>query len=271
MKYIIKCIGWVLLNIVLQIVVQFGMSVYAVSRGMHEKAMVGQWIMDNMLLAALIANAAFILSTVLIHKIKRVNIPEQWRLRKAKAINYIMPCVIAFLFSMSFSFITYDTSLGNTLPIQASVDYYNEKAAFLGIFLLVINLLVLAPVSEEILCRGIMITQLERKFPASTAIIISSLIFGVMHIMAGGFSLAVGAAIMGLLLGIIYVKTGSLCVAAAAHCAANLPDFIFMGVHRIDGTLKIVLAVVMLLLSLLCMLLWLTRSRKRYAAEHGQH
>ena len=50
-----------------------------------------------------------------------------------------------------------------------------------------------------------------------------------MQIFAGGFLLALGATLMGILFGYIYWKTKSLVITIIAHMCANLPDFIFYG------------------------------------------
>lgn len=260
MKNIIKCIGWVLFDLIIQLAVQFGMSFYAVNRGMGEELMM-QWIMDNMLLMTLLSNMIFILAAIYFHKIRKVNISKEWKMKKISAVKYIMPCIVAFLFSVSFSFFTRNTSMGNALPIQASAAYYNGKADFLGLFLMIANLLILAPIAEELLCRGIMVSQLEKRFSAGAAVVISSLIFGLIHIPAGGITLALAAAVMGLILGIVYVKTESLYVSVAAHCAANLPDFIFPLFPQISDVMKIVLTVATFLLFLACILLWLRQTR----------
>lgn len=260
MKNILKCFAWVLCDLVIQIAVQFGMSFYAAGHGVGEEAMM-QWIMDNMLLMTLLSNVIFILAVILFHKIRKADISKEWKLNKVSAVKYVMPCIIAFLFSVSFSLFTMNTSMGNALPIQASASYYNGKAAFLGSLLMIVNLLIMAPVAEELLCRGIMVTQLEKRFSASAAVIISSLIFGLIHIAAGGIPLAAAAAVMGLILGIIYVKTGSLYVAVAAHCAANLPDFILPLFPQISDIMKNVLMVVTFIVFLGCIGLWMRRGK----------
>ena len=59
-----------------------------------------------------------------------------------------------------------------------------------------------------------------------TAIILSSLLFGLMHVLAGGLVLAVGAVLMGLVFALIFAKTNSLPACIIAHAAANLPDLV---------------------------------------------
>ena len=155
MKSIIICAGWVLFNLIIQLTIQLGMSVFAVHQGMDEDFIVMQWIMNNMLLMTLISNILFIAAAVLFHKIRKV--------------------------------------------------------------------------------------------------------FGLIHIPAGGFSLAAAAAVIGIILGTVYVRTGSLYAAFAAHLAANLPDFIFKLFPWMNHILKYALAGVFSLLFAGCMLLWMRK------------
>lgn len=69
-----------------------------------------------------------------------------------------------------------------------------------------------------------MYNQIESTAGSRTAIIGSALLFGLMHIMAGGATLAAGAFLMGLILGYIYASTNSLWVCIIAHSVANLPE-----------------------------------------------
>ena len=54
----------------------------------------------------------------------------------------------------------------------------------------------------------------------------SSVLFGIMHFMAGGIVLVIGATLMSLLFGYIFYKFKSLWVCILSHAVANLPDFI---------------------------------------------
>ena len=132
---------------------------------------------------------------------------------------------------------------------------------FLGLVLMVINLLVLAPVAEEMLCRGIMISGLKEKFSEKTAIIVSSVIFGAMHIMAGGPVLAIGSVIMGLLFGLTYKKTGSLVAAIVVHAAANLPDFILMVLPEMGDRLRLGLTIGCFIASAVVLELWFVKRK----------
>jgi len=95
---------------------------------------------------------------------------------------------------------------------------------------------------------------LKESFSARSAILISSLFFGMMHLSVGGIHLAVGAIAMGFVLAVIYEKTGSICVAVVAHAIANLPDF--CNFQSMNNTVTIVLAIFFLMVSIVSIALW---------------
>lgn len=254
MKQILKCIGWVSLNFALQIVVQIAYCI-SVAAELSAAELTG-YIMDNILVITLISNEIFIALMLLTGKIKRHRLKERWGVFRPELKAALLPCVCAFLFSLGFAFLTFDTEAGNSLAIQNSVSYFSEKMPFAGIMLMIINLLVLAPVAEEMLCRGIMINGLKEKFSENTALVISSVIFGAMHLMAGGPVLSVGCVIMGLLLGLTYKKTGSLVSAIIVHSAANLPDFILMALPPLSDPLRLGLTIGCIIASAVVLEFW---------------
>lgn len=68
-----------------------------------------------------------------------------------------------------------------------------------------------------------------------TAIVVSSVLFGLMHFAAGGVVLVIGAMLMALVFGYIFYKFQSLWVCIIAHAVANLPEFILYNKPDITG------------------------------------
>ncbi len=257
MKQIIKCVLWVLLNFVLQFVVQLCMTICAVAGGIRDDAALNEWTMDNILLVTLISNIIFIGIMCIVFAAKKTKpLPESDSREVLK--KCILPCVAAFLYSVGFSML----AEGNSGMIQNSVAHFSAKLPWLGMVMMVANLLILAPIAEELLYRRIMLDGLKQRFSERTALILSAAIFGAMHIMAGGPALAIGATVMGLLLGIVYVKTGSLRAAVITHAAANLPDFLLMHLPEISTPVRAVTAVAAFSLCIGAMLLWCRRSER---------
>lgn len=115
---------------------------------------------------------------------------------------------------------------------QHIVPFANDK---LEAVFMARELMDIAPISEEIALRGIVYSSVEKTTNAVTAIIVSSILFGLMHLMAGGIVLAVGAALMAFVFGYIFYKFKSLWVCIIAHAVANLPDFILYNKPDISG------------------------------------
>jgi membrane protease YdiL (CAAX protease family) len=86
-------------------------------------------------------------------------------------------------------------------------------------------LLLLAPVEEELLFRGALFSALMRRWGSTVAIVVPSVLWGLMHIHYGPW-LAVSIAGSGVVLAIIRLKSGSLYVPMVLHAGANLLDII---------------------------------------------
>lgn len=82
---------------------------------------------------------------------------------------------------------------------------------------------VLAPVAEELLFRGLLFTALLRRRSVHVAALVSSVVFAVVHVdVAVSQPLAlVGLTLVGLALAYAYHRTGSLLVPIAGHAAFN--------------------------------------------------
>ena len=78
--------------------------------------------------------------------------------------------------------------------------------------------LVLAPISEELVFRGVFINKLRLFVPLSFAVLISSLLFGSVHSYGSMFSAVVFAVCMA----ILYLKTENIFVPMLAHFLNNL-------------------------------------------------
>lgn len=253
MKNIVKCLVYFLFYFLLQPIVQMGFMMVGVASGLRSETELIDFTMDNMLLMTIVSNFLAIGILVLFFKCRKKSVKEELHAFKIRARSYVLPTLTAFTYSMFWTLVTYEINFENTTQISNSVAYYSEKVPCLGGIMMVAALLIVAPLAEEVICRGIMVTRLERSFPSWVAVIISAAIFGLMHIMAGGVVLVVGAFLMGLIAGIVFVKTKSLYAAIVAHMFANLPDFVLMALPEVPVGLRYGIAVVMLLISGVCL------------------
>lgn len=88
----------------------------------------------------------------------------------------------------------------------------------------VIYLCIFAPICEELVFRGLMLTNLKGIVPKWGAIISCALCFGVMH--APSILAMVATFVFGILLGFIFYRTGSLLPCILAHILFNSANFL---------------------------------------------
>ena len=96
-----------------------------------------------------------------------------------------------------------------------------EMASDQGL-LMFIALVIAAPILEELIFRGIMLDGLLRIYSPTKAVIVSSLLFGLIHLNPAQF---VGGALVGGFMGWVYVHTRSVMATILIHAVFNLTAF----------------------------------------------
>lgn len=99
---------------------------------------------------------------------------------------------------------------------------------FLGSFML---LCVLAPIFEEILCRGVLM-QLFKRYGVVSMLIFSSLGFAMLHL---SMQSVIPLFFMGLVLGIIRLTSGSIFASMAAHSACNFYALVMLSLGEVPA------------------------------------
>lgn len=155
--------------------------------------------------------------------IKRIRKKESFNL-KLKYKPNIREYIYALLFLLAYLLI-FSNSIGILIEkievsqwlIEAFDDILiNPIVAF-------ISLCIIAPVFEEIIYRGIILEQLSKRYSSFLGIIVSGLIFGLIH---ANIHQGVNAFFIGLIIGFIYIKTDSLILCMFWHFANNFLVFI---------------------------------------------
>jgi membrane protease YdiL (CAAX protease family) len=85
---------------------------------------------------------------------------------------------------------------------------------------LFITTVVLAPILEETIFRGLLFSRLTVKWGLLTGIMVSSFVFGLLH-----FISFIGASVMGVVLCVLYLKTRTLLIPMALHALYNFIVF----------------------------------------------
>lgn len=115
------------------------------------------------------------------------------------------------------SFVGLNTNeLGNTGQLTAAGPGW---AILIGI-----GAVVGAPITEELFFRGLVLRVLARKVALPAAVLISSLLFGMLHIQdnfASSLYTVTATSILGLILALLVLKTGRLGTSVLSHAAFN--------------------------------------------------
>lgn len=125
----------------------------------------------------------------------------------------------------------------NTPSLGGAAESYSaaiERASRGPIAAELISTILFAPISEELLLRGMIFGRLRRDFPAAAAIIVSSAIFAVLH---GNPVWICYALVLGIILGIIRETTGSLICPIVFHIAFNAMGYLVTFIS-LDSPLK---------------------------------
>lgn len=266
MKGIRKGIGFFALYFVLTMFFQLILSIvfmaFGAANGIRDENSLVNFANSNLLGMTILSGVLTMIVLFLIFRFRKADIKKEWKLHCFKIKDIVLPIIVAFSYSFFYALITYDIALENSVMIQNSVAYYSGVCRGLGLVFMIINLLIIAPISEEIALRGIVYTRVEKTTNAVVAIVISSLLFGLMHIAAGGIVLIIGAILMGALFGLIFYKTNSLLICFIAHSVANLPDFILYDHPFFSNEMLIILKIAFGLVFVTGMILMLKKNEK---------
>lgn len=105
-----------------------------------------------------------------------------------------------------------ESILGDKIFLSGSENF----APLLNNVLAVITVVLVAPITEELLFRGILLHRWTAKWGITPALLLSSLLFGILH------ANIVGLSVFGLMMALLYLKTRTLIVPMICHSLNNL-------------------------------------------------
>ena len=161
-----------------------------------------------------------------------------------QSISFIVVANILFVSTVYFilrylarlSIISFDSPLFG--------DFSSLSAEILLLYF--ITVVILSPIIEELLFRGIFLRRFNKELDNVTlAILISSILFGLCH----GFGGILGAILFGICVSILYIKSGNILVPIFAHFFNNVISFIIAltGIeYFIQGNLIVIVLIVIL-------------------------
>ncbi len=125
--------------------------------------------------------------------------------------------LVVLLAGMTIILSEIDNALRSVWPMpQEMIDSFNQLRemglafVFLGV--------VVAPITEELLFRGLILRGFLRHYSVNKAVLLSALLFALVHLNPWQFT---GAFVFGILAGFLYFWTGSLIPCLASHAILN--------------------------------------------------
>ena len=173
-------------------------------------------IIQNNNLLVILYSIFLILFLLLFFLCRKKNILHETRLEKIPLRS--IPALVIFAVGLSM---LVDAGL-NLLPQQVLADYIQSSNRLLKIspfFIAFISNVIFSPLMEETTFRGLMMTRLNRVFPAWAGILITSVIFGAMHLQIVWI---IYAALLGAVFGYVAEHMKSTTAALILHLIINL-------------------------------------------------
>ncbi|MCR4905222.1 MAG: CPBP family intramembrane metalloprotease [Clostridiales bacterium] len=240
----LACQSCVITGYLTSLMMQNGMAAAAAQNGMSLSADSMQEMMrdlieavyDNMAVIMLIANLLTLFVICLIFRLRRRSPAVEF------AFHFVNPLRLAE-FALLGSAVNVVVSVALTyLPLpEAALDAFNELySGFDGshLALEILAVVLVGPLVEEIIFRGIAMTRFCPTFGDAAAVFLSALLFGLVH----GTPIAVGYSfLVGILLALIYLRYRSIVPGVVFHCFFNFTPYWLT--HLGDTALIIVFAV----------------------------
>ncbi|KOR26823.1 CPBP family intramembrane glutamic endopeptidase [Clostridium sp. L74] len=168
-----------------------------------------------------------ILAIIIILKVIREDYKPNFKIKYAEKFNFkLLLCTIFLMLGFFFLFHSSIGMMIRKIPVSESWKKVFEEI-LQNPYLMFISFIIIAPIFEEILMRGIILEGFLNRYKPATAIIISSVMFGAIHLNLPQF---VNATILGLFFGVIYYKTRSLVLSMVAHMLNNV--MAILGIER---------------------------------------
>jgi hypothetical protein len=159
--------------------------------------------------------------------------PVQWR-------RLIGLWLILFMFSLgafqvSFALLSYVFPEPVEQALQDSIFLTGDETAIPWLYnLLMFGILVIAaPVLEEFLFRGFLLHRWGTRWNVKTAVILSSVLFGVLH------SNVIGLTAFGVVMALLYLRSGSLGVVIVVHSLNNAIAASLEVITRLTGNVEV--------------------------------
>jgi membrane protease YdiL (CAAX protease family) len=172
----------------------------------------------------LIANSLTLIVFMIIYKIRKKSLATRCEITSKPFGAYTRGILLGILGQFAIQYLLSMLITANLIPAQwlGALEENNESLVTAPVTINIITTVLIGPIFEEILCRGLMLGALKKAMPAWLAVGVSSLVFGLLH---GNPIGIIYATLFGILLGFVAIKLNSIMPSILCHIAFNFTSF----------------------------------------------
>ncbi|MCB2357319.1 CPBP family intramembrane glutamic endopeptidase [Clostridium estertheticum] len=184
------------------------------------------------------------------------DMPRKQSLDKKKFI-YVAIIIIGYRLAYNNSLFY----LVDNIPMPNFIIHAFEKL-FISPIIMILSSAVIAPIYEEVIFRGILLKGMANKINSNLALIISALIFALLHM---NIPQGINAFLLGLIIGAIYLSSNSIYLCIFAHFINNSVAIIISGaLQLLSGKYSIIIGSIEFLVGITILIFayrWYTRNK----------
>ncbi len=172
----------------------------------------------------LISNTLTLLIFMIFYRLRGKNLAVRCELISKPVNTYTRGILLGIFGQFAIQYLLSSLIVANLIPDSwlSALEQNNDSLTTAPVAINLITTVIIGPILEEVLCRGLMLGALKRAMPAWLAVGISSLIFGILHANPIGI---IYATLFGVLLGFVAIKFKSITPAILCHIAFNATSF----------------------------------------------
>lgn len=235
-KQLLKAICYMLLFLGTQLIITFifmftfvikqGIELETTGKSISEEILMEEstnFLMNNNNIILIISGIITLLFLWVFFKIRKKRLVEEAYIKRFDR-SKVIPIILS-----GFSFALFVSTALDLLPIPESIlESYSQSTEGIvsgSLIIMLISIVIIAPIVEEIVFRGLILSRLKKAMNTTFALIISSLIFAILH---GHILWITYAFVLGILFGVIAIKMGTTLPTIIFHMSFNLAG-LFVG------------------------------------------
>ncbi|MGN1346778.1 MAG: type II CAAX prenyl endopeptidase Rce1 family protein [Eubacteriales bacterium] len=188
---------------------------------------ISEQVVQQTVMISLISNLLTILVVCILFQLRKKNPAGEFDLRPVNRLR----CPTFFLFGAALNLFVSGTISFLPLPQEVIESFETQYSSLYGetpLALEIFSIAIVTGITEEIVFRGLVTSRLSRGMRTGTAVVVSSVLFGLAH---GTLLAAVYAALLGLVFTLMYEKFHSIVPSMLCHIAFNATSYLLEAVN----------------------------------------